>query len=191
MTAAPRPAIAGDVREASQSSAEAVCRLVVRPHRPESATWRTVPWRGASPRSPRYRPRRGTSGAVVPRPRAGFPRRTPDCSGAPGLSRLPGFPGTRRIATATPNCFDAPRWSWTSAWPRRRRRGTATTWGAPYSRHQRITSAAFLAAPAAAGSAPRFSAPSLPESTKSRLLRTATAMPARSAGSDRARPRGL
>ena len=71
------------------------------------------------------------------------------------LPGLPGFPGKCRIATATPNCFDAPRSPWTSGWPRRCRQRTAPTYDSLYTRHQRITTAACVAALAAKGSAPR------------------------------------
>ena len=100
------------------------------------------------------RSRRGTSGRGVPRPR----RVSPTDAGLLQRARLPGlpgFPGKCRIATATPNCFDAPRSPWTSGWPRRCRQRTAPTWDSLYTHHQRITTAACVAALAAKGSAPR------------------------------------
>ena len=101
------------------------------------------------------RSRRGTSAAVF-RARAGF---SPTDAGLLQRARLPGLPGRpgkRRIATATPNYFDAPRLPWTSGWPRRDRHRTAPTWELLYTRHQRVTTAACLAALAAKGSAPRL-----------------------------------
>ena len=100
------------------------------------------------------RSRRGTSGRGVPRPG----RVSPTDAGLLQRARLPGlpgFPGKCRIATATPNCFDAPRLPWTSGWPRRCRQRTAPTWDSLYTHHQRITTAACVAALAAKGSAPR------------------------------------
>lgn len=102
------------VREGIRRFAEAACRLGYAPAAAESATWRTVPFCGASPRSPRYS--RGLARRTrQPAPGAGFPRQTPDCSRRVRLPGLPGIPRFTAVALrSTPNCFDAPRTPWTS-----------------------------------------------------------------------------
>ncbi len=142
------------VREVSERFAETVCRLGCAPIAAQSATWRTVPCAV-------HLPARCDTiaawhvGRGVPRPG----RVSPTDAGLLQRARLPGlpgFPGKCRIATASPNYFDAPRLPWTSGWPRRGRHRTAPTWDSLYTRHQRVTTAACLAALAAKGSAPRL-----------------------------------
>ena len=118
-------------------SAETACRRVrYAPTAWRSATWRTVPWGGASSPPAGAALRSGGTSTRCSAFGTGLPRSTPYCY---GNAKLP------RRARLAPDFRGAPR--------QRRLAGATNKRGAHYTRHQRFTSTIFLAAPAAKGSA--------------------------------------
>ena len=152
-----RPAVAKFVREVSEWFAETVCRLWYAPRRRRNQR------HGARCLGAVHLPARCDTiaawhvGRGVPRPGRVSPT---DAWIAPERARLPGLRVSPVMAAAlrsTPNCFDAPRTCpGLPGGPGECRHTTAPTWESQYTHHQRITSAARLAALAAKGSAPHL-----------------------------------
>ena len=120
----------------------------------KSATWRTVPWCGASPRPLRYS-RSVARRTRCPAPGPGFPDRRRIAPARPA-SRTTGFPRQMPYRYGNAELLRRAQVALDFRVPPAMPSQTAPTWESQYTHHQRITTAASLAALAAKGSAPGF-----------------------------------